>query len=253
MSEEIDQPRLAMDSYSNRVINRAFDPDCRDSGSKSGSCESKSHLGQAHAGRDFSSVCTATAGLRVVYLITCPTGNASAGIAAGWLRTGGQLHLLQTRTQIAQSLKVFSSLNDPRTVFSVGSGTVIQHDFQRDGLSEELVAQHVRPPVLTEAPEEIQANSAYRRRSVVDGISIDSEILLGLRELTHLKHNWFLIFLLSILLHRADLSRSWLISRVRTIHYLATYGAIIAAAVVFSGCFSSLDSGDMENRRYSTA
>lgn len=239
LSEEIDQPRLAMDSYSTGSSTEPLTQIAvildRSQGVQNRSPTSVKHMPE----EIFPPYVTATAGLRVLYLDHVPNWELPRQESLlGWLRTGGQLHLLQdTNSERPKFEGVLSVLNEPRTVFSVGSGTVIQHDFQRDGLSEELVAQHVRPQVLTEAPEEIQANSMYQSEVSVDGISIDSEILLGLRELTRPEHNWFLIFLLSICYIGLIFPGSWLISRVRTIHYLATYGAIIAAAVVFSGLF----------------
>ncbi|MBL8815061.1 MAG: hypothetical protein JNL58_03445 [Planctomyces sp.] len=238
LSESIEQPRAAYGGYGNQeeksqpvvILDRPGGMGNRIPGTVK-------HM----PAEIFPPYSTATGGLRAMYLDFVPDWEEPRQEALiSWLRSGGQLHLLLDSNALRLKFSgVLSPLNEPFTTFYVGSGKVIRHEYQRDGLTAEVVAPVLRPSI-TENVQETQQTQNYQYepyQSTIDPGSMDSEMIMGLRELTRPEHNWFLIFLLSVCYVGLIFPGCWLISRVRTVHFLTTYAAIAGAAIVFSVLF----------------
>ena len=184
---------------------------------------------------------TATHGLYAMFLDHVPDWETPRQEAMlSWLKTGGKLHLM--RDQNNQTLRfsgILAALNEPFDEFYVGSGTVTRHDFQRAGLTKDIVATAVQPQQLSSSEQEEftqfeKQHGAYGyRQSVAD----DDEVFSELRQLTQPKHMWVLIFLLSLCYVGLIFPGCWILSRQRTLHFLVTYGTIAGLACIFSLIF----------------
>jgi hypothetical protein len=123
----------------------------------------------------------------------------------------------------------------------VGHGLVTRHDFQRDGLSLQVVTPIVTPPGIIQAsaePEQSFNQIGAGGRTVQEEATVnDDELLMWMRELTQPEHSWILIFLLSVCYVGLIFPGCWVLSKQRRLHFLVTYGAIAGLAVFFSLLF----------------
>ncbi len=187
----------------------------------------------------FPPYATATHGLYAMFLDHVPDWEAPRQEALlSWLKSGGRLHLLlDQNNQTLRFSGSLATLNEPFPEFTVGTGTVTRHDFQRAQLTIQTVAPVVTPPELS--PEDIDDLKAFNqgpsfgsnwRTGQID----DDEMFSELRQLTQPDHSWGLIFLLSLCYVGLIFPGCWILSRQRTLHFLVTYGAIAGLAAVFS-------------------
>jgi len=190
---------------------------------------------------------TATVMLRVLLMDHVPdweTPRQEALLA--WVRNGGQLHLFLDRNgQELRFTGALAALNEPFPQFPLGSGRVTRHNLQRNGISKQLV-QEILGTLEPELDEDGLAEALNRRNqqgfggwesAIFDPANGDTEVFQGLRKLTQPDHAWWLILLLSVVYIGLIFPGCWMLSQKRTIHFLATYGAITGLAVVFSGVF----------------
>lgn len=191
----------------------------------------------------FPPYATAMHGLHALFLDHAPDWEAPRQQALlSWLKSGGQLHLIKDGNNQALSFSgILAPLNEPFPEFPVGHGLVTRHDFQRDGLSLQVVTPIVTPPGLTQEVAEPEqsfnqigtgGNMAQEEATVND-----DEILMWMRELTQPDHAWILIFLLSMCYVGLIFPGCWILSKQRRLHFLVTYGAIAGLAVFFSLIF----------------
>ena len=193
----------------------------------------------------FPPYATAMHGLHALFLDHVPDWEAPRQQALlSWLKSGGQLHLMKDGNNQALSFSgILAPLNEPFPEFPVGSGTVTRHDFQRDGLSLQVVAPVVIPPGVNQnSPERVPepsfnqigtASHTAQEEATVN----DDELLMWMRELTQPEHAWILIFFLSVCYVGLIFPGCWILSKQRRLHFLVTYGAIAGLAVVFSLIF----------------
>jgi hypothetical protein len=190
---------------------------------------------------------TATTMLRVLMLDHVPDWETPRQDALlGWVRNGGQLHLLQDQNGLPlQFSGGLAALNEPFQQFNLGSGTVTRHDIQRGDVTKEFVDQALGTVESDIDQDELQKMLEARRQSnfgswqfsYFDPSATDEAFLAGLRKLTQPEHAWWLILLLSVMYIAMIFPGCWILSQKRTIHFLATYGAITLLALVFSGIF----------------
>lgn len=185
---------------------------------------------------------TATCALRVLFLDHVPDWELPRQQALlSWLKRGGQLHLLQDLNgQALQFSGLLAPLNEPFQSFSVGHGSVTRHELQRNQLSDTVVRPIVRrPDPDSEADQASQATNpqAPWTNLPIDPAGQDNDFLTRMRELTQPEHAWWLIFLLSLSYIGLIFPGCWILSQKRTLHYLATYGAIAGLAILFSLLF----------------
>jgi hypothetical protein len=191
----------------------------------------------------FPPYATAMNGLHALFLDHAPDWEAPRQQALlSWLKSGGQLHLMKDGNNQTLSFSgILAPLNEPFPEFPVGNGLVTRHDFQRDGLSLQVVTPVVTPPGLTQDVAEPEqsfnqigtgGNTAQEEATVND-----DEILMWMRELTQPDHAWILIFLLSMCYVGLIFPGCWILSKQRRLHFLVTYGAIAGLAVFFSLIF----------------
>ncbi len=191
----------------------------------------------------FPPYATAMTGLHALFLDHAPDWEAPRQQALlSWLKSGGQLHLMKDGNNQTLSFSgILAPLNEPFPEFPVGNGLVTRHDFQRDGLSLQVVTPVVTPPGLTQDVAEPEqsfnqigtgGNTAQEEATVND-----DEILMWMRELTQPDHAWILIFLLSMCYVGLIFPGCWILSKQRRLHFLVTYGAIAGLAVFFSLIF----------------
>lgn len=191
----------------------------------------------------FPPYATAMHGLHALFLDHVPDWEAPRQQALlSWLKSGGQLHLMKDGNNQTLSFSgILAPLNEPFPEFPVGNGTVTRHDFQRDGLSLQVVTPAVTPPGANgESPEpEPSFNQMGMANNTVQEVAIvnDDELLMWMRELTQPEHAWGLIFLLSMCYVGLIFPGCWVLSKQRRLHFLVTYGAIAGLAVVFSLIF----------------
>ena len=187
----------------------------------------------------FPPYATATHGLYAMFLDHVPDWEAPRQESLlSWLKSGGRLHLLlDQNNQTLRFSGTLAALNEPFPEFTVGTGTVTRHDFQRGQLTVQTVAPVVTPPQVAPEDEEDakafnlnQSNRGYWRTGQID----DGEMFSELRELTQPDHAWWLIFLLSLCYVGLIFPGCWILSKQRTLHFLVTYGAIAGLAAVFS-------------------
>lgn len=195
----------------------------------------------------FPPYATATLGLQVLFLDHVPDWETPRQeTLLSWLRCGGDLHLLRNVNGEELSFPAaLAPLNEPFPEFAVGAGTVTRHDIQRIGLTSEIVSDVLgRRPMnvdLSELEDELarrQQGGLANWQSMANAPSqADDELLTGMRRLTQPEHAWWLILLLSLCYILLIFPGCWLLSQKRTLHYLTTYGAITALALVFSLLF----------------
>lgn len=184
---------------------------------------------------------TATHGLHAMFLDHVPDWETPRQEAMlSWLKTGGKLHLM--RDQNNQTLRfsgVLAALNEPFDEFYVGSGSVMRHDFQRAGLTKDVVARAVQPQELSAAEQEefAQFEKQHGAYGYGQNVADDDDVFSELRQLTQPKHMWVLIFLLSLCYVGLIFPGCWILSKQRTLHFLVTYGTIAGLACVFSVMF----------------
>ncbi len=191
----------------------------------------------------FPPYATAMHGLHALFLDHVPDWEAPRQQALlSWLKSGGQLHLMKdSNNQTLSFSGILAPLNEPFPEFPVGSGTVTRHDFQRDGLSLQVVTPAVTPPGANmDSPEPEPsfnqigtASHTAQEEATVN----DDELLMWMRELTQPDHAWIPIFLLSMCYVALIFPGCWILSKQRRLHFLVTYGAIAGLAVVFSLIF----------------
>jgi hypothetical protein len=190
----------------------------------------------------FPPYATATSGLYALYLDHVPDWETPRQQALlSWLKHGGQLHLLlDQNSQPLHFSGPLAPLNDPFPRFPVGQGTVFRHVVQRSGVTEQMVRTASSP--LRESADETppaypQSDTVFASRpSIVD----DDEVFEELRGVTQPEHAWWAIFLLSMLYVGLIFPGCWLLSRNRTLHFMATYGAIAGLAALFSLFFLAI-------------
>ncbi len=190
----------------------------------------------------FPPYATAMHGLHALFLDHVPDWEAPRQQALlSWLKSGGQLHLMKDGNNQTLSFSgALAPLNEPFPEFPVGNGTVIRHDFQRDGLSLQVVTPAVTPPGSNmNSPEKEPSFNQVGTASHTaqeDATVNDDELLMWMRELTQPDHAWILIFFLSMCYVGLIFPGCWILSK-RRLHFLVTYGAIAGLAVVFSLIF----------------
>ena len=184
---------------------------------------------------------TATHGLHAMFLDHVPDWETPRQEAmVSWLKAGGQLHLM--RDQNNQTLRfsgVMAALNEPFDEFYVGSGIVTRHDFQRAGLTRDVVAKAVQPQQLSNSDQEefTQFEKQYGSYGYGQSVAEDDDLFAELRQLTQPEHMWVLIFLLSLCYVGLIFPGCWILSKQRTLHFLVTYGTIAGLACTFSLMF----------------
>lgn len=188
---------------------------------------------------------TATVGLHAIFMDHAPDWETPRQEALmSWLRRGGQLHLLKnsrgTRPVFTGAL---ADLNQPFNSFTIGSGQVTRHDFQRGDVSDALVRSISnispdKPDELTNA--ELTANAGqYGTPSMyntTDSSWLDETWFDAMRLFTQPDHPWWLIFLLALIYIGAIFPGCWLLARQNR-HYLIVYGSIAGLSIVFSLLF----------------
>ena len=191
----------------------------------------------------FPPYATAMHGLRALFLDHVPDWEAPRQQALlSWLKSGGQLHLMKdSNNQTLSFSGILAPLNEPFPEFPVGNGTVTRHDFQRDGLSLQVVSPAVTPPGvnvdLSEPEPSFNQVGAVGHTAQEEATVNDDELLMWMRELTQPDHAWIVIFLLSMCYVGLIFPGCWILSKQRRLHFLVTYGAIAGLAVVFSLIF----------------
>jgi hypothetical protein len=191
----------------------------------------------------FPPYATAMHGLRALFLDHVPDWEAPRQQALlSWLKSGGQLHLMKdSNNQTLSFSGILAPLNEPFPEFPVGNGTVTRHDFQRDGLSLQVVSPAVTPPGVNVDSSEPEPSfnqvGAVGHTAQEEATVNDDELLMWMRELTQPDHAWIVIFLLSMCYVGLIFPGCWILSKQRRLHFLVTYGAIAGLAVVFSLIF----------------
>ena len=191
----------------------------------------------------FPPYATAMHGLRALFLDHVPDWEAPRQQALlSWLKSGGQLHLMKdSNNQTLSFSGILAPLNEPFPEFPVGNGTVTRHEFQRDGLSLQVVTPVVTPPganVDSREPEPSFNQIGTTSHTAQEEATVnDDELLMWMRELTQPDHAWIPIFLLSVCYVGLIFPGCWILSKQRRLHFLVTYGAIAGLAVVFSLIF----------------
>lgn len=238
-SETIDQPRSIYDLNSDESMSRRHPAVILDKSSMA----SRLPTSVKHMSDEiFPPYSTATAALRVLFLDHVPDWEAPRQAALlSWLRLGGQLHLLQDSNGLAlQFSGILSPLNEPFSEFPVGSGKVVRHTLQREGLTDAIAGPLIdRAKQSGDADIQRQINAAQYQMSntTLDPGSSDADMLADMRSLTQPEHAWWLILLLSLAYIGMIFPGCWILSQKRSVHYLATYGAIAGLAIVFSILF----------------
>jgi hypothetical protein len=169
-----------------------------------------------------------------------------------WLRLGGTVHLLHAADgQFPKFTNELAELNSPLTLQRIGAGVVFRHDWPREAIDSESLAEmeSTRKRFVeslsggTDDPEILPdtkkgANSGQPRDwNEVYGIWDSDNHLFGvLKKLTRPDHNWALIYLLSFVYIGLIFPGCFLLGRRRA-HYLVTYGAIIGCVALFSLIF----------------
>jgi hypothetical protein len=191
----------------------------------------------------FPPYATAMHGLHALFLDHVPDWEAPRQQALlSWLKSGGQLHLMKdSNNQTLSFSGILAPLNEPFPEYPVGNGTVTRHDFQRDGLSLQVVTPAVTPPganVDSPEPEPSFNQIGTASHTAQEEATVnDDELLMWMRELTQPDHAWIPIFLLSMCYVALIFPGCWILSKQRRLHFLVTYGAIAGLAVVFSLIF----------------
>lgn len=191
----------------------------------------------------FPPYATAMHGLHAMFLDHVPDWEAPRQQALlSWLKSGGQLHLMKDGNNQTLSFSgILAPLNEPFPEFPVGSGTVTRHDFQRDGLSLQVVTPIVTPPGprqnSPESEPSFNQTSMPSPNALEEATVNDDELLMWMRELTQPEHAWILIFFLSMCYVGLIFPGCWILSKQRRLHFLVTYGTIAGLAVVFSLIF----------------
>lgn len=186
---------------------------------------------------------TAMHGLHALFLDHVPDWETPRQQALlSWLKSGGQLHLMKdSNNQTLSFSGILAPLNEPFPEFPVGNGSVTRHDFQRDGLSLQVVTPAVTPPGLTQnsaEPEQSFNQIGTASHSSLEEATVnDDELLMWMRELTQPEHSWILIFFLSMCYVGLIFPGCWILSKQRRLHFLVTYGTIAGLAVFFSLIF----------------
>lgn len=195
----------------------------------------------------FPPYATATFGLHTVFLDHVPDWELPRQQAfLSWLKQGGRLHLLRNkRDEVPRFSGELADLNQPMQRFMVGSGVVVRHSFQREGVTENLVKSSVVLDVLKGPLDEIEqdlknaTNQMYGAGQYQDTepSSIDESFFRQMRELTFPDHSWWLIFLLALCYIGLIFPGCFILSKKKHLHFLSTYGAIIGLSVLFSILF----------------
>lgn len=195
----------------------------------------------------FPPYATATFGLHTVFLDHVPDWELPRQQAfLSWLKQGGRLHLLKNvRNETPRFSGELADLNQPMQRFTVGSGIVIRHDIQREGVTEGLVKRSVVLDVLQGTVEELENElQAASNEGLMMGnyaetepSSIDETVFRSMRELTFPDHNWAIIFLLALCYIGLIFPGCFILSKKKHLHFLTTYGAIVGLSVVFSVLF----------------
>ena len=191
---------------------------------------------------EFPPYATATVPLSVLFLDHVPDWDSPRQQAlVSWLKLGGQLHLLlDSNGEELRFPASMAELNEPFNTFTVGSGTVTRHDFQRGQLTSQVVNPLVQQIGQQDDPDAVrmdQQTELQMRNSVADPGGQDGDLFMQMRQLTQPQHAWWLIFLLSLIYVGLIFPGCWFFSQKKTLHYLATYGAIAGLSILFSLIF----------------
>lgn len=194
------------------------------------------------AENNFPPFATATHGLKVVFLDHMPDWEYPRQDAfMAWLKRGGRLFVLRDgRGQVPQFTERMVELNRPQTRFALGSGAVVVRDYQRNQLTKAKfqTAMNFDRRLKNELEDEIQnAQFGQSASLAVEDSSINELFFREMRENTFPNHSWLLIFLLAFAYVGLIFPGCFFLSKKRTIHYTATYGAIVGSAIVFSLLF----------------
>lgn len=187
----------------------------------------------------FPPYATATAGLHAVFLDHDPDWELPRQQAfLAWLKMGGQLHVLQnSRGEFPGFSNALAELNQPLNNFNVGAGLVTRHSLQRDGVTEAIVRSASLATWQQSQDPDAEDTTGSDSNIEMDPTSIDSSFFRELRELTLPEHAWWLIFLLAVCYIGLIFPGCFFISRQRQLHFLATYGSIMALSLIFSLLF----------------
>lgn len=190
---------------------------------------------------------TVTFGLHTLFLDHMPDWESPRQEAfMSWLKQGGNLHILRTtRGETPRFSGAMTDLNQPlRDRFTVGMGTVTKHTIQRNAVSEDVVRSATVINVLKDVSEDLDQQIEDRLEQgrlgafvETEPSSIDDTIFRRMRELTLPEHAWWLIFLLALVYIGLIFPGCFALSKKKDLHFLATYGAIVGLAVVFSALF----------------
>lgn len=157
----------------------------------------------------FPPMVTATDSLDEVVLDHVPRWDAARKQSfMDWLYRGGILHLLADTS--GANLNFTTSmvgLNTPQDHFRVGSGLVVRHQRKLNQLTESLAVSSVQDA----RSDELSTTGASKTSSPKSGQSTtqqadsyyygdaNSKILLAISEMTHPDHNWFIIYVMTVL------------------------------------------------------
>jgi len=181
----------------------------------------------------FPSSVTATDGLQAVVLDHNPRWQQPRRQALlDWLHAGGEIHLLkETDGSYPQFPSPLEVLNTPLPQHHVGAGTVIRHEFSRDGLTKEYVAERIlREDVTEEQNTENANNYPY-------SLNLDTRLLTTLTSMTRPEHNWAVIYLMSIVYVLLIFPGGYLLGH-RRVDYRLIIVALLGTIALFSVAFS---------------
>ena len=193
---------------------------------------------------------TATTGLAAVVLDHEPGWQGQTARQEAfldWLHAGGVVHLLQADSATYPTFKApLDVLNTPLDDYPVGAGRVFRHSIALPSLDREFaetnifihnVVRVVAPPQPANAQNQNNLQN-YPNFSYVNWDTND-QFFTRLRQMTVPDHNWWLIYLMSLVYLLIIFPGCWLIGRRRA-DYRITYGAMIAAVVLFSMGFKAV-------------
>lgn len=197
---------------------------------------------------------SATATLRVIIIGHTPRWEAPRRQAfMDWLKLGGVVHLLKKSDgEYPAFEKELAELNSPLKAQQFDKGVVFRHNLTADEITPKTLktiattrkryreTQNGR--ILDPDPETTKKPSTKPdpQKTWSERYSIYQEegelFFEPLKNMTNPNHNWQLIYLLSFLYIALIFPGCFILGRKR-LHYMVTYGAILAGVVVFSVIF----------------
>lgn len=181
---------------------------------------------------------TATDGLDGVILDHTPFWQgARARAFLEWLQRGGRVFLLHDRNgRFPQFPEALETLNDERTRFEVGFGTVERVPMSVDEIDHEFaVATFYRTLKAPPQPQVVNYSWSNVRQGYL-WQTRDSTILTELASLAQFSRNWLVIYVVAITYVLVLFPGCYLVSR-RTQSVAPYYAAFGSAAVIFSVAF----------------